>query len=434
MTAPSVDAGALDAVAARDLLGSAQAALETAIAFGPNAVAAWCQQLARAARALGEVELATVAAAAASARGDGGALAAVGRRLCVEGAPATAALLLACAHRLAPDDEAVAHARVSALGADGRHREACRVLRELPSWMAAGRESRALLAWHALLAGDLDEPRRLLPELAGSPAPAHRARADELRGMLARADAARTSSSLDERDLRGWHFVITGGLLLTRSSHGAAVMNGRHGFVHDDHRDCLAGLRRAAAVMTAWDQPVARVLAPADRDSAILACAAGMILGCRVEAWSADRAGLITVYDVDRLTPAQRASLADHRPGQVLYSHAASWTAQPAFAADLVARVHQIGLAPWDAARGLDPATGTLREVPADGAPIAELAARVASAALTADDLADLPALLALAEAARTLTGDDAAGGLRVTGRRRPAWTGTPVASVRLRG
>jgi hypothetical protein len=344
-----------------------------------------------------------------------------------------AVTLLGRAHRIDPLDPRVLAALVSALAADGLHARACAVLRDAPAPGGGGLGRRGVLARHALLAGDLESPRRCLPELLASGDPAHQELALEIGGMLARADALARIATLDDHDLRGWHFVVTGGLLLHRSPQDEPGMNGRYAFVHDRYVDCLEGLSRAAAVLAALHRPVDRILAPADRASAILAHAAALHLGCPVVNWPAGDVaapGLIVAYSADELASDARRALHEHRPGQMLHCHAASWTREPPFAPDLVTRLHQYYRAPWDGHSGVDPRTGEPVQVPPDDADRATLAARIAEAPRDPPD-ADLDALLALTDAARAVEADAAAGALRDHGTRRRAWCGSPVPSQR---
>lgn len=408
--------------------------LDAAEHAGGEAFVEWLALLERAGGALAGRGFAAAVHGARQAPDDPSALAALGRRLHAEALPRMAATLFARAHRIAPLDEAILAALVSALAADSQHARACAVLRDAPAPHGPSLSRRGVLARHAVLAGDLDSPRQCLPELVRSTDPAHQELARVIGGMLARADAIAKVSALDPRDLRGWHFVATGGLLLHRSPHGVDAMNGRYGFVHDSYQSCRDGLRRVAAVLAALERPIARVFAPGDRASAILGRAVAAVLGCPLLDWpdaGTEPAGLVVVYDLDGLAPSSREALRIHRPGQVLYCQAASWTEEPPFAADLVLRQHQFSRAPWDGHAGVDPATGDWREVPADDGDAATLAARIAAAPPDAAAEADLSALLAVTRAAAAVDGAAAAGALRDTGIRRRAWCGTPVPSRR---
>lgn len=408
--------------------------LDAAEQEGGAALIEWLTLLERAGGALAGPAFAAMVRGAREAPDDPSALAALGRRLHADALPRMAATLFARAHRIAPLDEAILAALVSALAADGQHARACAVLRDAPAPHGPSLSRRGVLARHAVLAGDLDGPRQCLPELARSADPAHQELARVIGGMLARADAIAGVSALDRRDLRGWHFVATGGLLLYLSPHGADAMNGRYAFVHDSYQSCREGLRRVAAVLAALGCPIERVFAPGDRASAILGRAAAAVLGCPLLDWpdaGTEPAGLVVVYDLDGLAPRSREALRSHRPGQVLYCQAVSWTEEPPFAADLVLRQHQFSRAPWDGHIGVDPATSSWREVPADDGDAATLAARIVTAPPDATAGADLSALLAVTRAAAVVEGAAAAGVRRDTGARRRAWCGTPVPSRR---
>jgi len=70
--------------------------------------------------------------------------------------------------------------------------------------------------------------------------------------MLARAGIARAVTSLDRQDLRGWHYVLTGGVLGRLSPYGFdAGMTGRWAYVSDSVEDCAAALRRLRLILDA---------------------------------------------------------------------------------------------------------------------------------------------------------------------------------------
>ncbi|MEO7734707.1 MAG: hypothetical protein ABIY55_27365 [Kofleriaceae bacterium] len=413
-------------------LAELRASLDAVEQRGRAELAEWLALLARAGQMLGGPSFVEAVRGALDDPDDPAALAVLAVRLQHEHLPRMASTLLARAHRFAPTDDTILAQLITALAADGQHARASAVLRDAPAPGGASLGRRGAQACHALIAGNLDEPRACWPELSHSAEPAHRALAAVIGGMLARADAIAPVAPLDGRDLRGWHFVITGGFLLRLAAPGrGAGMNGRYAFVHDAYADCLAGVRRAARVLSAIGQPVERVLVIDDRASAILGRAAAQAIGCRVVAWSPAARGLVAVYDLAELAPAWRAELRDHRPGQAVLGHAASWTEEPPFAPDLVTRLHQYSRAPWDSHTGVDPATGAPCEVAADDAGVATLAARIAGAPVVEDEAADLAALLAIVEASRAIGGDAVAGALRSAGPRRRAWCGSPVQSLR---
>src|SRR5262249_55251727 len=138
---------------------------------------------------------------------------------------------------------------------------------------------------------------------------------------------------------RGWHFVLTGGLLLHLSPYGFDVMRGRYAFVQDSEATCLEGIRRLEAVLGALELGPPRVLVLEDRASAILGHAAAEVLRLPVASWPSDEPGLIVAYDLASLGDLQ--SLREYRPGQILWGHASCWTEVQPVAADFVTFLHQ---------------------------------------------------------------------------------------------
>jgi hypothetical protein len=67
---------------------------------------------------------------------------------------------------------------------------------------------------------------------------------EKVRRMLARADAARATTPLDQRDLRGWHYVLAGGVLAGRSPYGFTAMTGRWAYMNDSANGCATVLQR----------------------------------------------------------------------------------------------------------------------------------------------------------------------------------------------
>jgi hypothetical protein len=256
-----------------------------------------------------------------------------------------------------------------------------------------------------------------------------------LAGMLERAGALQGVAPLDARDLRGWHFVVTGGLLLHISPFGLDEgMNGRYAYTQDSEARCLEGIRRAGAALSAWKLSPPRVFVLPDRASAALARAAAAVLGLPEAPWpegGTPEPGLIVAYDLRRLDGEVLQSLKDHRPGQILFAHAACWTEEPPFVADLTTYLYQMNAAPWDARLGFDPEKQAAIEVPADESSVETLAERIANASLEEGALADLAALAAFAEAAAHAGGDAALGAMLTGGARRRQREGSPVKSSR---
>jgi hypothetical protein len=357
----------------------------------------------------------------------------LGYELIEQGLSGIAATALARANELSPGQPALLTELVAALERNRRSADACRYLRAAPELVESDFMCRYLLAFNAVLSGDLEEPRRLLPRLLDGAEDDHRFMAGRIQGMLLRADALHGVSALDHKDLRGWHFAITGGLLLHLSPYGIDEgMHGRYCYTQDSASRCLEGVRRVAVGLEAWGFVPPRVFALPDRNSAALALACGWMLSVPVEPWpdgGSEAQGLVVVYDLANVEESVVAALAEHRPGQALWSHAAGWTREPPFAADLTTYLYQFNVGPWDGGLRVNPETNSPEQAPPEVGTPEELGARIAEAEMEPGALDDLPALAALARAARTVPGEHGPGALRRDGRRRRQWEGSPVLS-----
>jgi len=380
-------------------------------------------------------EFAAMVRTAAQNLNDPNALYALGYELTEQGLPAIAATLLSRANRLVPGQEALVTELVAALEQAGFHSAACRVLQQVPDLLDTSFICRYLLAFNAIMIGDLTEPRRLLPALQRATDETERFMAARIARMLARADALPEVAPLDSTDLRGWHLVLTGGLLLHLSPYGFDEgMHGRYAYVQDDLGLWREGIERLSAVLTTWQMQPPRLFALPDRESAVLAQATGKRLSLPVEAWpetGSAAPGLIVAYDLEQLDPALLESLQMQRPGQVLWSHATCWTSELLFAADLTTYLYQHNVSPFGERRRVDPETRQMVSIPPLAGSIAEVAQQVSTAEMRPAALDDLPTLVALATAVSALPQSDLIGGLAQSGQRERQWAGSPVGSNR---
>jgi hypothetical protein len=365
----------------------------------------------------------------------------LGFQLIEQSLHAMAATVLARANRLAPGQAPILAEFVVALEHLGRNAEACRVLREQPDLLERDPICRYLLAFNTLMCADIAGARELLLPLRDVPDPQVAAMVAQVEPMLRRADRLKEVSPLDDRDLRGWHAVITGGLLLHLSPYGLdEPMRGRYAMVQDSESMCLQGLRRLSAALEAWDlRPPRVLLLPEDRDSEALGLAAATLLNLPAERWSdrSDAPGLVVAYDVAALPQEVRAWLRPHRPGQLLFSQASVWTAEPPFVSDATTFLYQLNHSPWQAGRlRVDPQTHKTELSPAVQGTARELADRVTRAEVDPSEMSDLQTLRRLAAAMRPTdqspaTADRLFGAFRSTGNRARQRADSPVKSSR---
>jgi hypothetical protein len=196
---------------------------------------------------------------------------------CLErGAGYLAVRPLARALDLAPESAPVLSEFVTALEQDGQHARAVAVLEEHEPVM--GWVHRFHYVYNALMAGSLDKAAERFGRLPEPQDGAWTPAREKVRRMLARAGIARTVRSLDREDLRGWHYVLTGGVLAGLSPYGFDAMTGRWACVSDAAASCAAALGRLGLILDAAGTAPQSVALLPDRSSRILGAAAAAML------------------------------------------------------------------------------------------------------------------------------------------------------------
>lgn len=205
--------------------------------------------------------------------------------------------------------------------------------------------------FYSLLTGDIAGAERndsALTSHLSSVDPEDRVQLRKVHDMLLRARTVRDVTSLDDWDLRGWHYVITGAVLLHLSPFGWEDMRGRCAYAGDDFVRCRTALERLGQLLEIWEMTGGPVLAVDEPASAALAEAAARLFGREVTPYGDDREGLIVVYDLDDLDEETYHLLSEHRLGQVLYAHTSRWTdSTSGYAADVTGYLHQANTPPW---------------------------------------------------------------------------------------
>jgi hypothetical protein len=345
-----------------------------------------------------------------------------------------AATVLARANLLVPNMELVLVGLACALERDLRFDEACRFLRAAPELVEQSFVCRHALAYNALMTGDLIAPRQMLRGLDPGDDTDLTAKTDRIAGMLSRADAVRGVTPLNGTDLRGWHFVLTGGLLLHLSPFDFDAMHGRYAYTTDGPGRCLEGIQRLASVFEAWSVRPARVWLLPNPESDSLGSAAAQVLGLPAERWPAGgttEPGLIVAYDLSMLDETSVGQVQEHRRGQFLWAHASCWTTEPPFAADLTTYLYQQNVSPWGERVRMNPDTRQFETLSPDTQTPADRATKIVAANLDAEAFKDVPALVDLAQAARRVTAGTGLGAFRTEGLRRRQPVGSPVWSNR---
>jgi len=319
----------------------------------------------------------------------------LGYALIDAGAPAIAAAVLWHCLALVGDSEEVVCELISALESALAYGDAVIVLEEHAALRARSFMCQYLYAFNAAMAGRLDTTRAAFAELVADSPDAAELR-ETIAGILERADRVAGVCALDARDLRGWHYVLTGGLLAQQSPYGFdEPMHGRFAWLGDSLPRIASGLARLAELVAPLALPC--VYAPPGRDHEIVARAAALRLGLPLAPWPAvgvPAPGLIVMYDLAELPAGDIARLVQRRADQIVFAHASPWTTDSPVAPDVTTLLYQTLVPPWAAHAIVDPDRLRVSQAAADDRPAAVIAAELAQAAgLAGDELAaDEPA------------------------------------------
>ena len=374
-------------------------------AIGDVELPRWLELLGELASRRGAEQLATLAAGVVRDPDSPDRLYDLGYALIDAGAPAIAAAVLWRCLALVGDSEEVVCELVAALESALAYRDALAVLEDHAALRSRSYLCRYLYAFNAAMSGRLELTRQTLPLLdpdadlgqdTGRDAEETAALRETIRGICARADRVAGASPLDARDLRGWHYVLTGGLVLHQSPYGFdEPMHGRYAWLADSLPRIATGLDRLAALIAPLALPC--VYAPPGRDHEILARAASQRLGLPIAPWPAvgvPAPGLVVLYDLADLATSDLARLVQRRPDQIVFAHASPWTTDSPLAPDVTTLLYQTLVPPWGAHAIVEPGARAVGASAPDDRPVEIIAGELAaSPALDATELAaDEPA------------------------------------------
>jgi hypothetical protein len=385
----------------------------------------WLGLVAELATRRGAEPLAELAAAAVRDPDSPDRLYDLGYALIDAGAPEIAASILWRCLGLVGESEEVVCELVSALESALAYRDALAVLAEHPQLRTRSFLCRYLYAYNGAMAGRLDLTREVLPGLDPD-SPEAEVMAGNIAAIVARADRVAGATPLDDRDLRGWHYVLSGGLLVHQSPYGfEEPMHGRYAWLADSLPRIATGLDRLVELVGGLGLPC--VYAPPGRGHEIVALAASTKLGVPLVPWPAvgvPAPGLVVLHDLADLTAPDVTRLVQRRADQILFAHASPWTHDSPIAPDVTTLLYQTLVAPWGQITEIDPETREVRSSSPDLRSPEAIAAEIsASPGLDASELeADQPAQW---EALVAVAWPPA------PGPRSRLWAGSPVSSSR---
>ena len=340
-------------------------------------LATWLAIIGTLAARRGATTLADLAAAAVADPDSPDRLYELGYALIDAGAPAVAATVLWRCLALVGDSEEVVCELVSALESALEYRDALAILEEHTALRARSFLCRYLYAFNAAMSGRLDVTREALAALAPETPETEVMRA-AIAAIVARAERVAGVSSLDDRDLRGWHYVLSGGLVIHQSPYGFDTpMHGRYAWLQDSASRIATGIDRLAQLAP----NASCVYAPPGRSHEIVAHAIAKRLGIPFAPWPAigvPAPGLVAIYDLTELPTTEVTRLLQRRPDQILFAHASPWTRDAAIAPDVTTLLYQSLVAPWAESTIVDPDTHEVRRAPADSRSAEALGASIA--------------------------------------------------------
>jgi len=313
----------------------------------------------------------------------------LGYALIDAGAPGVAATVLWRCLALVGDSEEVVCELVSALESALAYPDAFAVLHEHAALRTRSFLCRYLYAFNATMSGRIDVTRETLPSLEASTAEEETMLAT-LGGFVARAERIAGVLPLDARDLRGWHYVLTGGVLVHQSPYGFdEPMHGRYAWLGDSHARIATGLERLVKLVRGMHLEC--VYAPPGRGHEIVAHAVSKKLDLPIVPWPAvgvPAPGLVALYDLAELAPNDVSRLQQRRPDQIVFAHASPWTEDSPIAPDVTTLLYQSLVAPWGETMVVNPETNEVQASPPDERPAEQIAADILqSPGLEAGDL-----------------------------------------------
>ena len=228
---------------------------------------------------------------------------------------------------LVGDSEEVVCELVSALESALAYRDAFAILDEHAALRARSFLCRYLYAFNAAMTGRLEITREALARARARLARDRERCATTIAAIVERADRVAGACPLDERDLRGWHYVLTGGLLVASVAVRLRRADARPLRVARTTRcrGSRPGIDRLARAASRGST-LPCVYAPPGRDHEIVAHAVAARLGLPLAPWPAigvPAPGLVVLYDLAELPRDRRSrGCVQRRPDQIVFAHA----------------------------------------------------------------------------------------------------------------
>ncbi len=277
--------------------------------------------------------------------------------------PAVAASVLEYTLKVDPYNHLVLAELVAALEMDGRHDAAAKFLDAAGDMVLSNPFLLYLKIFNAFFVADIETPRELLPILQKSDDNRITFMTLRIECMLNRSDFIKDLSSLDPSNERGWHFVLTGGLLLRESPN--IIPSDDYSEHYDTREKLVDDIKMFAMVLDAWNLFPKKISFPPERNSEILAHIIAEILNVPTRKWIDDEtAELIAVYDQAYVLPELLEPLRKYSADQFLYMHMADQTKESFVSPDILSGYYCRNTPIWGPGFGaknnyIEPSKGT---------------------------------------------------------------------------
>lgn len=349
-----------------------------------------------------------------------------------EGAHSIAATFLMRANKIKPLDEKIISELVINLEFMMLNEEVCSILSNAKELLNSSELCRYLLGFNRMMTGNIEEAKKILSTILDSNDEDIQNMAHSLEGMINRALIVKKNRVLNNNDLRGWHMVLNGSILLHLSPYGLDDgMNGRYAYISDSYSLCRHGIEKLKVVLEAIKINPPCILSLPDRSSRILAIATAQILEKPLKNWDEidlNTKGLIIAYDLNEINSNELIiEIADHRPGQILWAHASCWTYPFPFTPDITTFLYQQNTSPWGAQMVYNKDTKRVQISEIDKSEIEDLAFQIINAEKNENYLDDVDDIIALIPPLKLLDEKSKPGIFRTSGRRLHERIGSPV-------
>ena len=348
-----------------------------------------------------------------------------------------AATFLSRANKIKPQDEKIISELVVNLEFMMLNQEACTILSEAKKLLETSEFCRYQLGFNRIMTGNIDETEKLTLTIQDSQDKDIQFMAKSLKGMINRVSALKKSRPLDNTDLRGWHMVLNGSILLHLSPYGIDDgMYGRYAYISDSYSLCRHGIDRVKCVLEAAKIEVPSILSLPDRSSQILAMATSEIFEKPHKIWDEvdiNTKGLIVAYDLNEIYSDEIIlDITDHRIGQILWAHASCWTYTFPYAPDITTYLYQQNNSPWGGGQMVyNKNSKRIETSEINKSEEEDLSQQIIRAERDHNYIDDLDDLIAMVKSLNLINSESKPGIFRTTGRRIHQRVGSPVLSNR---